>query len=105
VLFANGGAFEKLSEGQRAIVREAAIATQRKAIDEHPSEVEAATAWCSDGGSIVTASEEQVTAFESAAQPIFEMISQNPLNAELIAAIRELKANTEPSPGAEACTP
>ena len=51
------------------------------------------------------ASEEQVAAFEAAAQPVFQMIEQDPLNAELIGAIRELKANTEPSPGAEACSP
>jgi WD40 repeat protein len=105
VLFANGAAFEKFSEEQRAILREAAAATQKKAIAEHPSEVDAAKAWCADGGTVVLASEEQVAAFEVAAQPVFDMIAQDPLNAELIAAIRELKANTEPSPGAEACTP
>ena len=105
VLFANGAAFEKLSEPQQNILRQAAIATQKKAIAEHPSEVEAANAWCADGGSIVMASDEQIAAFEAAAKPVFEQIEQDPLNAELIAAIRELKANTEPSPGAEACAP
>jgi len=64
--------------------------------------VDAAKAWCADGGSIVAASDEQIAAFESAAKPIIDMIAQDPLNAELIAAIRELKANTEPSPGADA---
>jgi WD40 repeat protein len=105
VLFANGAAFEKLSGEQRAILQEAAQATQEKAITEHPSDAEAATAWCGDGGSIVTASDEQLAAFESAAKPIFDMITQDSLNAELIVAIRELKANTEPSPGAQACGP
>jgi TRAP-type C4-dicarboxylate transport system substrate-binding protein len=103
VLFANGPAFEKLSEAQQNILREAASATQKKAIAEHPSEVDAATAWCADGGTIVMASDEQVAAFEAAAQPVFEQIEQDPLNAELLAAIRELKENTEPSPGAQAC--
>jgi TRAP-type C4-dicarboxylate transport system substrate-binding protein len=103
VLFANNATFEKLSEAQRAILYDAAIATQAKAIAEHPSEVEAAAAWCADGGTVVMASEERVAAFEVAAQPVFDMIAQNPLNVELIAAIRELKANTEPSPGAQAC--
>jgi len=105
VLFVNGAAFEKLSETQQNILRQAAIATQKKAIAEHPSEVDAATAWCADGGSIVMASDEQVAAFEAAAKPVFEHIEQDPLNAALIATIRELKANTEPSPGAEACAP
>jgi TRAP-type C4-dicarboxylate transport system substrate-binding protein len=103
VLFANGAAFEKLSEAQRAILRDAAEATQKKAITEHPSEADAATAWCADGGTIVLASEEQVATFEAAAKPVFDMIQQDPQNAEFIAAIRELKAKTEPSPGALAC--
>jgi TRAP-type C4-dicarboxylate transport system substrate-binding protein len=103
VLFANGPAFEKLNEAQRKVLRDAAIATQKKAIAAHPSEVDAATAWCADGGSIVLASTEQVAAFETAAQPIFDSIAQDALNAEFITAIRTLKANTQPSAGAEAC--
>jgi C4-dicarboxylate-binding protein DctP len=105
VLFANGAAFEKLSEEQRAILREAAAAIQDKAISEHPSDVEAGAAWCAEGGSIVMTSDEQIAAFQAAAQPVFDQIEQDSFNAEMIAAIRELKANTEPSPGAEACTP
>ena len=105
VLFANGAAFEKLSEAQRAILREAAAASQQKAIAEHPSEVELGAAWCVDGGTVVMASDEQVAAFEAAAQPVFDMIAQDPLNAELITAIRELKAKIETSPGASACGP
>ncbi|HSL42853.1 MAG TPA: hypothetical protein VK897_05440, partial [Anaerolineales bacterium] len=105
VLFANGAAYEKLSEAQRSILREAAIATQRKAIAEHPSEVDAAAAWCADGGTVVMASDEQVAAFEAAAQPVFASLEKDPLNAELIADIRELKAKTEASPGASACAP
>src|SRR4029077_6205396 len=75
------------------------------AIAEHPSEVEAATAWCADGGSIVMASAEQVAAFEKATQPVFDSIEKDHLNAELIAAIRDLKAHTAASPGAAACAP
>ena len=105
VLFANGAAFDKLSEAQRAILREAAAATQKKAIAEHPSEAEAARSWCSDVGAVVLASDEQIAAFEKAAQPVFDWIEQDPQNAELVAAIRDLKAKTPPSPGAEACAP
>jgi TRAP-type C4-dicarboxylate transport system substrate-binding protein len=103
VLFANGAAFEKLSEGQRAILLAAAASTQKKAIADHPSEADAAAAWCADGGTVVMATAEQVAAFEAAAQPVFDKIEQDPLNAEMIAAIRELKANTTPAPGAQAC--
>ncbi len=103
VLFANGATFENLNEAQRAVLREAAAVIQQKAITEHPTEADAATAWCADGGTVVMASEEQVAAFETAAQPVFEKIQQTPFNAELIDAIRELKAKTLPALGAEAC--
>jgi hypothetical protein len=105
VLFANGFAFEKLSEEQRTVLRNAAAAIQEKAIAEHPSEVDAAIAWCADGGSIVLASDQQVAAFEAAAQPVYLKIEQDSFNAEMISAIRELKANTPSSAGAEACAP
>jgi TRAP-type transport system periplasmic protein len=105
VLFANGAAFERLSDEQRSVLREAAARTQERAIAEHPRQVDAAAQWCADGGTIVMASNEQIAAFEEAARPVFDQIEQDPLNAELIAAIRDLKASTEPSPGAEACAP
>jgi TRAP-type C4-dicarboxylate transport system substrate-binding protein len=105
VLFANAVALEQLSDEQRTVLHEAAAATQRKAIAEHPSEVDAAKAWCDNGGSIVLASDEQITAFDKVAQPVFDQIEQDPKNVEFVAAIRDLKVKTEPSPGAEACGP
>ena len=103
VLFAVEAAFEKLSEGQRSVLREAAAAAQKKAIAEHPKEVDTAKAFCASGKKIVMASAEQVAAFEAAARPVYDEIEKDPLNAELIAKIRELKANTKPAPGAEVC--
>ena len=50
LLFANGAAFEKLGEAQQVILHKAAEATQKKAIEEHPSEVDAANAWCAAAG-------------------------------------------------------
>jgi TRAP-type C4-dicarboxylate transport system substrate-binding protein len=103
VLFANGGAFDKLSKAQQAILREAAAAAQKKAIAEHPSEVEAAQTWCTEIGAVVLASDEQLAEFVMAAQPVFDWIEQDPQNAELIAAIRELKGKTPSSPAVQAC--
>jgi C4-dicarboxylate-binding protein DctP len=103
VLFANGAAFEELSDAQRTVLREAAAAAQKKALAERPSDVDAGAAWCADGGTVVLASDEQVAAFQMAAQPVFDKLQQNSFNAESIAEIRELKAKTQPSPGAQAC--
>lgn len=105
VLFANGEVFEGLSKEQQTVLRDAAKATQEKAVAEHPREGDAASEWCAEGGTIVLASDQQVAAFEEAARPVFDQIEQDPMNAELIAAIRDPKADTEPSLGAEACGP
>jgi WD40 repeat protein len=105
VLFANEAAFAKLTEEQRAVLRQAAQAAQAEAIGEHPHEPESAVAWCAAKGGIALASDQQIAEFESAAQPVLDWLEQDPLNAEMITAIRDLKANTPPSPGAEVCAP
>ncbi|MFN8494627.1 MAG: fasciclin domain-containing protein [Caldilineaceae bacterium] len=105
VLFANGAAFTRLTEQQRTILRQAAVATQKKALANRPKEVDAATAYCADGGTIVLASAEQVKAFEQAAQPIFAQLEKDSRNAEIIQAIRDLKTKVTPAPGAAACAP
>lgn len=104
MLFANASAFEELSEEQQSILQEAAVRARDKAIAEYPSQVDSAAELCAAGATVVMASDEQLAAFEEAARPVFEQIEQDPLNAEFIAAIRDLKASTEPSPGAQACS-
>jgi TRAP-type C4-dicarboxylate transport system substrate-binding protein/beta-lactamase regulating signal transducer with metallopeptidase domain len=104
VLVANSASFERLSDNQQSILREAASIIQQQAIAEHPKEIDAATAYCKDGaGDIVLASDEQLAAFEEAVKPVYALMEQDPKNAEYIAAIRELKANTPAAPGAAAC--
>jgi TRAP-type C4-dicarboxylate transport system substrate-binding protein len=103
VLFANGAAFKALSAAQQAFLRQAADATQKKAIAEHPSDAQAATAYCADGGKVVLTSADQVAAFEKAAQPVFDYIDKDPANAKLIAALQDLKSKTTASTGAAAC--
>jgi len=105
VLFVNGTAYKKLNDEQRTVLQQAAVATQKKALTEHPSDAEAGTAWCADGGSIALASDEQVVAFQKAAQPVLDKLQNDSFNAESITAIRELKAKTKSSAGAQACTP
>jgi hypothetical protein len=103
VLFANGEAFDQLSEAQRVILGKAASAAQAKAIASRPDIAEAGSAWCADGASIVLASDEQVAAFVEAAQPVIGQIEADSANAELVAAIRKMKADTQAGPGARAC--
>lgn len=103
VLFANGAAFKALSSAQQEILRQAAAATQKKAIAEHPNEADIAKAFCANGGTVVLASADQLAAFEKAAQPVSDSIAKDPANKKLIAAIQDLKTKTTASAGAAAC--
>jgi TRAP-type C4-dicarboxylate transport system substrate-binding protein len=105
VLIANQAALASLSDRQVKILHQAAEATQRRAAAELSTEVLAGYAWCEAGGTIVLASEEQIAAFERAAQPVLDMIEQDPVSAEFISAILELKATTNPSLVARDCLP
>ncbi len=105
ILFGNAPAFARLSVDQQAVLRKAAAAAQAKAIAERPKEAASAAEWCKDGGAIVLASPEQLAALDQAVQPVYQQIEADPANAELIAAIRDLKAHTTPAPGAAACAP
>jgi TRAP-type C4-dicarboxylate transport system substrate-binding protein len=105
VLFANQAAFKRLTEAQRAILRDAAQATQEKAIATYPSDADNAVAYCANGGTVVTASPEQVAAFQAAAKPVDNWLEQDSVNAQFIAAISQLKDSTQPSQAAQACVP
>ena len=104
VLFANAAAFDQLSDAQRSVLQEAAAAAQKKALADRPGDVAAGVEWCAAGGTVVLASDEQVAAFQAAGQPVTDKLEENAFNAETIAAIRDLKAKTQPSPYAEACS-
>ena len=105
VLSANAEVFESLTSEQQDVLRQAAAETGRLAIEARISEADAAAAWCDAGGTIVLAGPEGVAAFEAAAAPILDRLSQDALTAELIADIRALKESAEADQGATACAP
>jgi TRAP-type C4-dicarboxylate transport system substrate-binding protein len=103
VLFANGEAFASLSEAQQTILREAAAAARDNYLAERPSDTMAGVAWCDQGYAIVLASDTQLAALVDAVQPVVDQIEADPANAEALAALSELKANTPPGTGVAAC--
>jgi TRAP-type C4-dicarboxylate transport system substrate-binding protein len=105
VLAANAAAFDKLSSAQQTAVREAAEAVRDQAIAEHPTEADAAAAWCANGGAVVLTGSEALAAWEAAAAPVVEDLAQDPATAAAIEAIEALKATTPRSPTVEACGP
>lgn len=105
VLAANATAFDKLSLAQQTAVREAAEAVRDQAIAEHPTEADAAAAWCAGGGSVVLAGPDAVSAFETAAQPVFDRMAADTVSGPAIEAIRELRSTVERTETAAACEP
>ena len=103
VLFANGEAFASLSEAQQTILREAAAAARDNYLAERPSDITAGVTWCDQGYAIVLASDTQLAALVDAVQPVVDQIEADTANAEALAALRELKANTPPGTGVAAC--
>ncbi|MCY7417779.1 MAG: hypothetical protein LH650_04650 [Chloroflexi bacterium] len=103
VLAANSAALDRLSVDQQSAIRDAAIATRDQALAEHPSEVDAAAAWCADGGKVVHAGSDAAAAFQAAVQPVYDRLAADPVSGAAIDAITALKAATPAAPGAEAC--
>ncbi len=106
VLVANTEALGQLSDEQRAILADAAVATRDHAIETRTSEAAAGEQWCSLAqGRVVHASPEGVTAFEAAAAPVYAEIEADPTTKAIVDDIRELKATTPATAPAAECQP
>lgn len=95
-LFAGEDAYEGLNAGQRDAIREAARETVAYAAAHPPSERALMRDFC-DGSQLVSAvaaSRGDLDALESAAQPVYTQLEEDPDTKALIAAIRALKAGS-----------
>jgi TRAP-type C4-dicarboxylate transport system substrate-binding protein len=90
VLVVNEATADELGEERLQLLHEAADATRDWAITAMPDEAAAAQSFCDAGGTVVTASDAQVSALEEAMAPVYEWLEQDELTADLIAAIDEL---------------
>jgi hypothetical protein len=93
-LFAGEDAYEGLDAGQRDAIREAARETVAYAAEHPPAERALMRDFC-DGNQLVSAvaaSRGDLDALESAAQPVYTQLEEDPDTKALIAAIRALKA-------------
>jgi TRAP-type C4-dicarboxylate transport system substrate-binding protein len=105
VLAANTAAFDRLTASQQAAIRAAARSAQQLAIAEHPSDAEAATAWCESGGSVALAGTDGIAAFRAAAEPVSSALAAEPATADAIVAISALKETVAAGPAIKACDP
>ena len=103
-LFAGRGAYQRLDDDQRALVRTAASQTAEYAAAHPASEGALIRAFCNDGRAVaaVAASPGDVEAVTRAAQPVYAELERSPGTKALIASIRGLKAST---PAASAAAP
>jgi TRAP-type C4-dicarboxylate transport system substrate-binding protein len=105
VLTANEESFSRLSDAQRDIIRQAAVAVQTGAFARQASDRTSAKAWCDAGGGIVLAGSGAQDAFRNAAAPVYSELERDPLTKTLIDDIRTLAATITASPGPEPCGP
>jgi TRAP-type C4-dicarboxylate transport system substrate-binding protein len=102
-LVVNSARFDALTEEQRAVLQGAAERTREAVVAATVDDATQAKAYCEETGSVALASDEQLAAFDEAAEPIYAQLEQDPATASLIARIRELKEKTAPAPPVTAC--
>jgi hypothetical protein len=102
-LVVNRERFESLTDQQRTVLRDAAARTLDVALAGTVDDSEAAQGYCEVIGSVVLASDSDVAAFTAAVGPVYEALEQDVTTKDLIARIRELKAQMAPPAPVAAC--
>ena len=105
MLTANAAALARLSDGQRAIIRQAASETQVDAYTRAPDEANLAATWCAGGGTVQLASADQIAELTAATAPVIQSLERDALTKELIADIAALKATVAAKPFDSPCGP
>lgn len=94
---------DELEEGDRQVLSEAATSTRHRASELLPGLSEEARKYCRNGGTVVTASRQQVDAFRLAMTPVYAELEQDPHTRDLIARLRDLAARTPAEAAVEPC--
>ena len=90
-LVVNSGVLADLSGEQRDALEEAAAGTRAWAVEEMPTDVQAATEFCDAGFQAVLAPEAALEAWQAAARSVYDQLEEDPATAQMIATIVELK--------------
>ncbi len=90
-LVVNSKMLADLSKEQSAILKEAATGTRAWAIDELPSDAEAAKEFCAAGFRTVIAPPASLAAWKEASLPVYDQLNDDPRTAQMIATITALK--------------
>lgn len=90
-LVVNSSVLGDLSDEQREAVEVAAAGTRTWAVEEMPTDTEAATEFCDAGFQTVLAPEASLDAWGAAAQSVYDQLEEDPDTAQMIATIIRLK--------------
>jgi TRAP-type C4-dicarboxylate transport system substrate-binding protein len=104
-IMAGSARFDRLTEAQRAILKDAAAATLDESLAAIPAESAAAVAACEGGATVVLAGDADLAALKEAVEPVYAELEKNPETKAVIAAIRALKATTPSADIVKACQP
>jgi TRAP-type C4-dicarboxylate transport system substrate-binding protein len=103
LLYANADTYAGLTDAERAVLADAAVATRKWAV-EQTSDLEAGRSFCGEGGTVIRADDADLAALKEATAPVADQIAAAGDNAETIAAIEELKHAAAPPIVAPTCT-
>jgi len=92
-LFAGRQAFDRLSESQKAVLRDAAVQLRRHIFAPSENALIAQICSAKPHGRVVLATKQQLAQLEHAARPAYVQLDRDPKTRALIAAIRQLKAS------------
>lgn len=94
-LVINTEAFEGLSDDQQATLRDAAERTLDWSITAVPGEADGAESFCANGGSIVVASDAELSEFTQTVEPAYAELEQDGPTAAMIDQIRTMSEQVE----------
>jgi TRAP-type C4-dicarboxylate transport system substrate-binding protein len=104
-IMAGSARYDRLTEAQRAILKDAAAATLDESLAAIPPESAAAVAACEAGATVVLAGDADLAALHKAVEPVYAELEKDPQTKAVIAAIRALKATTPSTDTVEKCHP
>jgi len=90
----SNAARQKLSDAQFEVLTTAAEETLNWSIANVPSETTKAATFCTNGGTIVAATNDQIESLHAAAQPVIDSLREDAATAAIIDAIDALKQDT-----------
>lgn len=103
-LFANHDAYERLTDDQRRVIRDAAVDAVRYALAHHPPDSDLAKGYCYDRRRIVLATPADLAVLIREEQPVYRWLEADAQTKRFIEQIQTWKRKTPPDPTTTSAT-